>query len=234
MFTTTLTTWGSNGWPALTPGSVVAGRRVSHHFEPRLASRGVQAEATVEQVMSIAIVVLTSDRLPLFRQCVQNVLSVTSDSTSEILIWDNGSVDGTAEFLARLDDPRITIVTSPTNVGMVAYGRAIDMTSAEYIIQVDDDVIMAPPRWDEQLLAAFRAVPRMAWLSADLEDNPTDRASYDRHYSYHYLSTTMNGVPLLLGPTGGGCTITSREIYDSVGGRRRRGVPSTSARTRST
>ena len=62
------------------------------------------------------------------------------------------------------------------------------------------------------------AVPRMAWLSADLEDNPTDRASYDRHYSYHYLSTTMNGVPLLLGPTGGGCTITSREIYDSVGG----------------
>ena len=116
--------------------------------------------------MSIAIVVLTSDRLPLFRQCVQNVLSVTSDSTSEILIWDNGLVDGTAEFLASLDDPRITIVTSPTNVGMVAYGRAIDMTSAEYIIQVDDDVIMAPPRWDEQLLAAFRAVPRMAWLSA--------------------------------------------------------------------
>jgi GT2 family glycosyltransferase len=168
--------------------------------------------------MSIAIVVLTHDRLPLLRQCVANVLGVTSPETTEILIWDNGSFDGTPEYLATLDDPRITIVTAPSNVGMVAYGRAIAMTHAPFIVQVDDDVLDAPPRWDEQLVAAFRALPRMAWLAADLEDNPTDRASYDRHYRDHYTERTTNGVRLLDGPTGGWCTITSRTIYDSVGG----------------
>ena len=33
-----------------------------------------------------------------------------------------------------------------------------------------------------------------------------------------YTPTEVNGVPLLEGPAGGGCAMTSREIYDGVGG----------------
>lgn len=175
--------------------------------------------------MSIAIVVLTYERLPLLKQCVENVVARTSQRTSEILIWDNGSGDGTSEYLALVDDPRIRVVSSPSNVGMVAYGRAIAMTRAPYIVQLDDDVLDAPMEWDARLLEAFRAFPRMAWLAADLEDNPADRASYNRHHSDEYVTTTQNGIEFLIGPTGGWCTMTSRKIYEEVGG-----LPTTSKR----
>ena len=43
----------------------------------------------------IAIVVLTHNRVELLRKCVENVLLRTSGETREIVIWDNGSTDGT-------------------------------------------------------------------------------------------------------------------------------------------
>ena len=168
--------------------------------------------------MSIAVVVLTHNRLGLLRQCVENVLMRTSEETTEIVIWDQGSTDGTSEYLQMLDDPRLRIVATPTNVGMVAYGRAIAMTKAPYVIQLDDDVINAPERWDAELLSSFRRVSGIAWLAADLEDDPTDRLSNDRHRRDEYVENVVEGVRLLEGKTGGWCTMTSRVIYDEVGG----------------
>jgi len=172
--------------------------------------------------VSIAIVLLTHNRLPLLQQCVENVVAKTSAETEELVIWDNGSSDGTTEYLRGLNDERIRLVCSETNVGMVAYGRAIAMTTAPYIVQLDDDVIDAPASWDAELRRAFEAIPRMGWLAADLEDNPDDRASCDRHHKDHYVERVLGGVAVLEGPTGGWCTITSRKIYDEVGGLPRR------------
>ena len=61
----------------------------------------------------IAVVVLTHNRLHLLQKCVDNVLSKTSDATREIVIWDNASTDGTGDYLASLNDPRIRTITSP-------------------------------------------------------------------------------------------------------------------------
>jgi hypothetical protein len=101
---------------------------------------------------------------------------------------------------------------------MVAYSRAIAMTRSPFIVQLDDDVIDAPPDWDAYLLSAFRRIPKMGWLAADLEDDPNDRVSFDRHHKDTYTRQVDHGVPLLIGPTGGWCTITSRAIYTKVGG----------------
>ncbi len=72
----------------------------------------------------IAIVVLTHNRVHLLRKCVENVLLRTSNATREIVIWDNASPDGTAAYLESLDDPRIRVVISETNIGQNAYARA--------------------------------------------------------------------------------------------------------------
>ena len=59
----------------------------------------------------IAIVVITYNRLHLLRRCFEDVLRRTSDKTSEIIIWDNASADGTREYLDALDDPRLPSCT---------------------------------------------------------------------------------------------------------------------------
>lgn len=170
----------------------------------------------------IALVVLTHERVHLLRQCVENVLARTSPSTREIVIWNNGSTDGTRAFLDTLDDQRITVVHSERNVGINGYARSFAMTTAPYLLELDDDVVDAPANWDTMLLDAYRRLPDVGYLSADLRDDPHDEATYHRYHVYEYTETTENGVRLLNGPVGGVCTITSRELNARVGGFRER------------
>jgi GT2 family glycosyltransferase len=170
--------------------------------------------------MAIAIAVLTHNRAHLLRQCVENVLARTSEETTEIVIWDNASSDGTAAYLDSLRDPRIRVVHHPENIGQNAYAEGFRLTSAEYMVELDDDIIEAPEEWDRTLLEAFRRLPSIGFLAADLVDDPNDQAAYARYHvrPHLYRRVEVNGVALLEGPTGGGCAITSRELNERVGG----------------
>ena len=177
----------------------------------------------------IAAVVLTHNRAHLLARCIENVLRRASPATTEIVVWNNASTDGTRELLDAIDDPRIRVVHHPRNIGLSAYGIAFDSTSADYLVQVDDDVIDAPPEWDRTLLAAFRRLPEVGFLAADLEEDDHDEAAYARYRlrAHLYEPFELHGVRLLEGPAGGACAITSRELYLRAGTfhhRRRRGV----------
>jgi GT2 family glycosyltransferase len=168
----------------------------------------------------IAVVVLTHNRVHLLQKCVENVLLRTSDATKEIVIWDNASPDATGEYLKSLDDPRFRVVLSEKNIGQNAYARAFRLTSSPYFIELDDDVVNAPEGWDAMMLDAFKKLPDVGFLAADLEDDPHDLASRYRHHirPHEYSLVEENGVRLLTGPAGGGCAMTSRELNERVGG----------------
>jgi GT2 family glycosyltransferase len=168
----------------------------------------------------IAVVVLTHNRLHLLQKCVDNVLRKTSDATREIVIWDNASTDGTGAYLESLDDPRIRVVRSQSNIGQNAYAHAFRQTTSPYMIEIDDDVVDAPAGWDATLRDAFVKLPEIGFLAADLEDDPRDEASQVRHHvrPHEYTLVEENGVRLLTGPAGGGCAITSRELNQLAGG----------------
>jgi len=172
----------------------------------------------------LAIVVLTHNRVHLLAKCVEKVLQRTSPATREIVIWNNASPDGTASYLDSLDDPRISVVHSDRNIGQNAYAEAFAMTTAPFFIELDDDVVDAPAEWDAMLLDAFKRLPSIGFLAADLEDDPHDEASHVRHHvrPHEYELVEENGVRLLRGPAGGGCAITSRDLNDRVGGFRRK------------
>lgn len=167
----------------------------------------------------IAIVVVTLNRVELLRKCVMNVLDRT-ESTTEIVIWNNASTDGTADYLTSLTDERLRVVHSPTNVGLNAYARAFRLTTAPYMVELDDDIVDAPSAWDSTLLNAYVRLRNVGYLAADLVDDPDDQVSRFRHYvrPHEYRAYSANGVRLLEGPTGGGCAMTARELADRVGG----------------
>jgi GT2 family glycosyltransferase len=181
---------------------------------------GVAAAPPGVRADGVAVVVLTHDRLHLLRKCVENVLARTSDSTREIVIWNNGSTDGTRAYLDSLEDPRLRVVHSEENVGQNGYARAFRLTTSPYLVELDDDITDAPEGWDRMLLDAFRRLPDVGFLAADLVDDPNDEASRVRHHvrPHEYTALVQNGVRLLRGPTGGGCAMTSRELNRRVGG----------------
>jgi O-antigen biosynthesis protein len=173
-----------------------------------------------DRTRDLAIVVLTHNRVHLLKQCVENVLRRTSPVTREIVIWDNGSSDATAGYLKTLDDDRIRVARSPENLGMNAYARAIALTTARYFIELDDDMVDAPPQWDLTLLEAFERLPDVGYLASALVDDPDDPGARAMHHhrAAEYVHVKEAGLSLMLGPTGGGCAITSRELYDRAGG----------------
>lgn len=168
----------------------------------------------------ISVIVLTHNRPHLLRQCVENVLTRTSPATSEIVIWNNASTDETAAYLDSLTDPRLRITHHDANIGQNAYALAFAQAQSPYLVELDDDVIDAPSEWDRILLDAFQRLPQVGFLAADLVDNEHDEAANVRYRVRPHLYTPYecNGVRLLDGPTGGGCAMTSRAIYDEVGG----------------
>ena len=170
--------------------------------------------------MSVAIVVLTHNRLHLLRKCVENVLARTSELTREIVIWDNASQDGTPEYLDSLTDPRVRVVHHSENIGQNAYAPAFALTSAEYLIEVDDDIVDAPSHWDATLVDAFDRLDEIGFLAANLVNDPHDTTAAYMHgtIAHLYHVEEVNGVQLRLGPTGGACSLTSRDLYDRVGG----------------
>jgi GT2 family glycosyltransferase len=167
---------------------------------------------------AVAVVVLTHGRVHLLRQCVENVLTRASAATREIVIWDNGSTDGTKEYLESLDDPRLRVVFHPENIGLNAYIEAFALTRSPFLLELDDDMIDAPQDWDLTLLRAFQRLPDVGFLGTSLVDNPHDVSAHAMYHIHKYTRVEESEVALLLGPTGGGCAMTSREVYDLVGG----------------
>src|SRR5436189_44123 len=84
------------------------------------------------------------------------------------------TASGTASYLDSLEDPRISVVHSAKNIGVNAYARAFRATRGRYLIELDDDVVDAPQRWDETLLRAFKRLPHVGYLAANLADDPHD------------------------------------------------------------
>lgn len=170
----------------------------------------------------IAVVVLTHNRAHLLQRCVENVLLRTSPATREVVIWDNASQDETRKYLTGVDDPRFTVVHREENIGTNAYAHAVALTTAPYIVEVDDDIIDAPHHWDQIMLDAFLKIPNIGYLVADLRQDPNDSAycylQYVKDKGDVFARKEIAGVRILEGPTGGGCAMTSREIYDRVGG----------------
>jgi GT2 family glycosyltransferase len=185
------------------------------------ADATVQAPPDTRADGPVAIVVLTYNRAHLLRQCVENLLARTSKRVTEIVVWNNASTAETREYLDSLGDPRFRVVHHERNIGQNAYDEAFALTSAPYLVELDDDMIDAPEEWDATLLDAFLRLPQVGFLSANLVDNPHDETAqimYGRN-AHLYRVIEANGVRLKVGgPTGGGCSITSREIYDRVGG----------------
>jgi GT2 family glycosyltransferase len=188
----------------------------------RCGGRPAVAAAVGNLAPVIAVVVITHNREHLLRRCVDDVLLRTSPATREIVIWDNASEDGTAEYLTSISDERIRVVRNDENLGTSAYAPAVALTSSPYIVELDDDVIEAPPDWDETLLEAFRRIPNIGHLAADLKEDLNDSAyrylSYVKETKNVFEPKVVDGVRILEGPTPGGCAMTSREVYERVGG----------------
>jgi GT2 family glycosyltransferase len=116
--------------------------------------------------MKISIIVITRDKLSYLRS-VLHVLGLQEFPRSdfEVLVVDDGSRDGTAEFLAGFSPPYRFQALVQANAGRSAARNAcVRMATGELLMILDDDCL-AEPRCLEQLWRAHLAQPDRLLLS---------------------------------------------------------------------
>jgi GT2 family glycosyltransferase len=103
--------------------------------------------------------------------CLTSVLGQTVPV--DVAVYDNASTDGSADLVARRF-PGVRLVRLRENLGYAgAANRAIEGSTAEFILLLNPDVSLAP-MFVERLLTAARADPRIGSLTGKLLMAPAE------------------------------------------------------------
>jgi GT2 family glycosyltransferase len=157
-----------------------AGRRLARAFPAEMELEPVSrrpttlARATIEAAQaqlvparteppelgpeSASIVVVTHNGLAFTRLCLASVLAGGGDGDFELIVIDNGSDDGTPNYLAKLAerDARVRVVLNGRNLGFApACNQGLALAGAEHLVLLNNDT-MVPPGWLVGLLPHLR------------------------------------------------------------------------------
>jgi glycosyltransferase involved in cell wall biosynthesis len=124
----------------------------------------------------VSVVVPTRNRLAMLRRALSGV-EAQRFRDFEVIVVDDGSVDGTAEWL-RTDCPEVRLVASATPGGAAAArNRALDSARGELVAFLDSDDVWQPSYLEEQV-AHLDANPELALSHADhVESDPDGRTT---------------------------------------------------------
>lgn len=80
-----------------------------------------------------------------FRDAVDSVLAQTDDAWRLVIIDDCYPGTAHVEFVAAIDDPRVTMVRNPQNLGVAgSFQRALDLAEAAHLVIMGCDDLMHP------------------------------------------------------------------------------------------
>ena len=93
--------------------------------------------------LSVLMPVYNEERT--LQRALERVLAVDYGCELELVVVDDGSVDGTTKILEAVDDPRVRWHSHPVNAGKGAAVRtAAGLASGDYVIMCDADLEYAP------------------------------------------------------------------------------------------
>jgi rhamnopyranosyl-N-acetylglucosaminyl-diphospho-decaprenol beta-1,3/1,4-galactofuranosyltransferase len=102
--------------------------------------------------MNNAVVIVTYNRVELLKECLACVCGQTIPF-SRVIVVDNHSTDGTAEFLAARED--LDVIREPENLGGAGgfYDGLQCASQGEYdwVLIIDDDAMIAPDYMEKLL-----------------------------------------------------------------------------------
>ncbi|SCZ71973.1 Glycosyltransferase, GT2 family [Epibacterium ulvae] len=111
----------------------------------------------------LVAVVVTYNRLDKLKVTLARLLDSPAEELAQVVVVNNASTDGTADWLETQDNPRLDIRTSATNSGGAGgfesgMRHAMETHRPDWLVVMDDD-----GRPEPGALAAFHALPEGKW-----------------------------------------------------------------------
>jgi glycosyltransferase involved in cell wall biosynthesis len=100
---------------------------------------------------SVTVCIPTYNRCTLLKASLASVLE-QSFADVEIIVSDNASTDGTAEYLRSIDDPRVRHERLEKNVGLFGnLTRCLSLGAGRYRVMLPDDDLMLPGNLEQKV-----------------------------------------------------------------------------------
>lgn len=106
----------------------------------------------------VSILIVSFDTVALTDRCLDALAAAARETTSEVILVDNASADGSAHMV-RADHPTVTLVANRTNVGFArAVNQAARIATAPLLLLLNPDTVPTPGSIDA-IVAFARAHP---------------------------------------------------------------------------
>ena len=134
--------------------------------------------------MTIDLVFISYNRLEYTKLSLASLLADTTEEFS-LTVWDNGSTDGTREYLESVNDPRVKRkVFSSQNVGLRgAVNDMFETSSADLVGIIPNDFLLTPG-WTRPIAKAHADIPKLGMIGCwhyFLDDFDYRRAKHKIH-----------------------------------------------------
>jgi len=206
-------------WPTTLPAASV---RIVLGAPPASTIRPVRRSTARPRV---SVVIVTRDGLCFTRLALESLLATRTAIAAEVIVVDNGSTDGTLEYLAEVErlDARVRLVRMGWNAGFAAATNlGVARASGDVLVLLNNDTIV-PSSFLERCVARVMrrriglvgAVTNRAGNEAQIE---TSYRTYGelRQFGRRYMRA-HSGELLDIRTATMFCTALRREVWDAVG-----------------
>jgi len=105
-----------------------------------------------KMLMKLSILMPAFNEIETLEEIIKRIKSVTLPIKKEIVIVDDGSTDGTTEFLSRINDEEVKVIYHPKNMGKGrAIRTALQNSTGDIILIQDSDLEYDPQDYIELL-----------------------------------------------------------------------------------
>jgi GT2 family glycosyltransferase len=188
-------------------------------------------KSTNAQAGLASIIIPCWNQLEFTRHCIAALVRHTREPW-ELIVVNNGSTDGTADYLAGVQDisrAPVTVIANVSNRGFpAAINQGLQVARGEYLVLLNNDVVVTDA-WLEQLVALANAgrtespiglVGPMSNYAAPpqlVEDAPYSDLAAMHRFARRWRDEHRGqwfAVPKL----SGFCLLMKRAVYDAIGG----------------
>ncbi|MEK7350974.1 MAG: glycosyltransferase, partial [Nitrospirota bacterium] len=174
-----------------------------------------------------SIIIPVFNKFDLTSQCLTTLAAVTTMPEYEVIVVDNASTDGTAEFLASLGGD-VQVIRNPENYGFaVACNQGAKAASGEFLLFLNNDTIPTEG-WLNALVDEVERHPDVAVVGSKLlyEDGTIQHAgvAFSRivFTPYHIYQKFPADAPMVnrrreFQCVTAACMLVRREVFEQVG-----------------
>jgi O-antigen biosynthesis protein len=200
--------------------------QLAMEYEASLQHFASRPSASDEVTCSIIIPVW--NKRDLTAQCLKALAAVTTEPSYEVIVVDNGSTDGTAEFLASLSGD-VQIIRNQDNLGFAkACNQGARAARGKYLVFLNNDTIPLKG-WLKALVSEVEGYPEVGIVGSKLlyQDGTIQHAgvalSRVDGLPYHIYKGVPGDLPIVnqrreYQIVTGACLLIRRSLFKELGG----------------